>query len=108
MKPLPEEFRSRATAWGDRRPTRPAAEVAARARAARVARDGRLAIVPRAVLAGAALAALLMVALARPRSPSSAPVVAEAQPPARLVVIELRSGSRLYVDLRSATSRSRR
>ena len=103
------EFRERLREWASRPPRRPAHEVAGRARAT----AARHRAVAPLVWAAAALAVVLgSLALLRSaeRIPGTAPAGTDAVPTvpnaapaaARFVVVELRSGSRLYVDLATA------
>jgi hypothetical protein len=113
MKPdLEAEFRERVRAWAERPPRRTALDVASRARATAAAHGAhrRLVSAPLAWAAAGLAVALVSLALSRAAEPSGdaapqrihvvrAPPTAAAPAASRLVVVELRSGSRLYVDL---------
>ena len=108
MKELDPQFRARAREWADRSPRRSAAEAARRARTASRAPGHsparRLALAALAV----GLVALVGPTDGRDELAAARPAAVAAPAPApRLIVIELASGTRLYVALTPETPKRR-
>ena len=112
MKEIDLQFRARARAWADRPPRRSAAEAARRARTASRAPSHsparRLALAALAVGLVALAVALVGPTDGRDELAAARPAAVAAPAPApRLIVIELASGTRLYVALTPETPKRR-
>jgi hypothetical protein len=102
MNALPPDLRERLRAWTDRPPRLDAAIAGARARAGASQRRPTARRLALAVSLGAALVAVALLVTARGDRPAQPPPIASRTPPpveSRLVVIELSSGTPLYVVL---------
>jgi hypothetical protein len=115
MRELDPDFRARARAWLDRASETPAHEMAARARggfgAPNRRRRGRTFQLAWGVLAASVIfVAAVVLSSDRARNPPAPrydSVLARPRAPIpRLVVVELRSGTRLFVDLAAGRSTS--